>query len=135
MKQLKNSQKVKTVKNTVKYTIKERKLLKKKAWVLFSRFIRLRDNETCVTCGRTKKDGYVMNAGHYIHNRENFNECNISCQCFVCNKIKHGNMRFYTIYMIEKYGVEYVKELLKCELSPIKLESGEYYLKIINKYS
>jgi hypothetical protein len=118
-----------------KVTIKERKRLKKRAWTVFAKFIRERDNNTCVTCGRTLADGYVMNAGHFIHNREDFNEKNIHCQCFVCNKIKHGNMKTYCIKMVEWYGIETVKELLKKERQESVLETGQYYLDIIQRYS
>lgn len=118
-----------------KYTIKDRKKLKKEAWKVFSAFIRKRDNYTCITCGNKASDGFRMNAGHYCHNREDFNERNIHCQDFICNKIKKGNMRYYTIKMIEWYGLDYVKKLLECEKEKPRLESAEFYLDIINKYS
>lgn len=117
----------------VKYTIKQRKLLKKRAWVVFSKWIRTRDNFTCITCGKSAPE-VMIHAGHYCHNREDFNERNINAQCMGCNWRKKGNMRFYTIYMIDKYGLDYVKELLKCEREKPKLESAEFYLDIIKKY-
>ncbi len=117
----------------VKYTIKQRKLLKKRAWVVFSKWIRTRDNFTCITCGKSAPE-VMIHAGHYCHNREDFNERNINAQCMGCNWRKKGNMRFYTIYMIDKYGLDYVKELLKCERGKPKLESAEFYLDIIKKY-
>jgi hypothetical protein len=129
------------MKSDKKYTIKERKALKKRAWVVFSKWIRNRDNNTCITCGNTKdtptKSGkkMIMNGGHYCHHREDFNERNIHTQCFLCNKIKKGNMRYYTIKMIEWYGLEYVKKLLECEKEKPRLESAEFYLNVIEKYS
>jgi hypothetical protein len=129
------------MKSDKKYTIKERKALKKRAWVVFSKWIRNRDNNTCITCGNTKdtptKSGkkMIMNGGHYCHHREDFNERNIHTQCFLCNKIKKGNMRYYTIKMIELYGLEYVKKLLECEKEKPRLESAEFYLNVIEKYS
>jgi hypothetical protein len=120
---------------TSKFTIKQRKALKAKAWTLFSKFIRNRDGNACVTCSNSEAKGQRMNAGHYIHKREDFNEKNINCQCFFCNKIKKGNMRPYTLYMVKKYGIEYVEYLLYLEKFPIKLESAEFYLNIIEKYS
>ena len=119
----------------LKFTIKQRKALKAKAWTLFSRFIRTRDGNSCVTCQNSEEKGQRMNAGHYIHKREDFNEKNVHCQCFFCNKIKKGNMRYYTLFMVKKYGVEYVEYLLSLEKNPIKLESAEFYIGIINKYS
>lgn len=118
-----------------RYTIKQRKALKKKAWTLYASWIRARDGNICVTCGKSLKDGYRMNAGHYIHKREDFNPQNVHCQCFVCNKIKKGNMRYYTIFMIKQYGVDFVESLLKKESEPIKLESAEFYLSVISVYS
>jgi len=136
MKQLTNSQG-----NKIKYTIKERKALKKRAWGIFAKWIRERDNNTCVTCGLKLGDKTSggkpvhIHAGHFCHNREDFNERNVHAQCMGCNWRKKGNMRIYCLRMVEWYGVKYVKELLKCESRPIKLESGEYYLNIIEKYS
>lgn len=118
-----------------KYTIKQRKALRTKAWGFFARYIRDRDGNTCVTCGNSAKMGYRMNAGHYLHKRENFNEDNVHCQDFWCNKIKKGNMRYYTLFMVKEYGVEFVENLLKLEKLPIKLESAEYYLDVIERYS
>ncbi len=119
----------------INYTIKERKALKAKAWTLFSKFIRNRDGNACVTCSNSEAKGQRMNAGHYIHKREDFNERNINCQCAYCNRRRHGNMSHYTIYLVKKYGVEFVEELLKKEREPIVLESAQYYLSIIKKYS
>lgn len=114
----------------IKYTIKERKALKKKAWVVFSKWIRTRE-VTCVTCGGIKH----LHAGHFCHNREDFNERNIHTQCMGCNWRKKGNMRYYTIRMVEWYGLEFVKQLMLCEKEKPRLETAEFYLDIINKYS
>ena len=117
-----------------KYTIKERKLLKKKAWVIFSKWIRERDNMTCNTCGKSSPE-VMIHAGHYCHNRESFNERNIHAQCMGCNWRKKGNMRFYTINMVKWYGLEYVEKLLECEKEKPRLESADFYLQVISKYS
>jgi hypothetical protein len=117
------------------------RIAKDKAWTVFSKWIRERDNHTCITCGKDRntiqKNGkkISIHAGHYIHNRESFNERNIHAQCMGCNWRKKGNMRFYTVRMVEWYSLDYVKYLLSLEKTPIKLESGEYYLDIIEKYS
>ncbi len=65
---------------------------------------------------------------------KDFNEKNIHAQCMGCNWRKKGNMRFYTIRMVEWYGLKYVKDLMECEKHPAILESGEFYLNIIEKY-
>jgi len=118
----------------INYTIKERKALQKRAWTVFSKWIRNRDTHTCVTCGKSQPE-VKIHAGHYCHNRESFNERNIHAQCMGCNWRKKGNMRFYTIRMIEWYGLDYVKELLLCEKEKPVLESAQYYLSIIKKYT
>lgn len=115
---------------TKKITIKDRERLKKKAEIVFNKWIRERDKK-CMTCGESEKQLY---AGHFCHNREDFNERNKNAQCYTCNFRKKGNMRFYTIYMVDKYGLDYVKELLLCEKEKPRLESAEFYLNIINKY-
>lgn len=117
--------------NSKKYTIKQRKILKKKAWSVFSLWIRKRDGR-CVTCGEDKKQLF---GGHFCHKREDFNERNINAQCYACNWCRKGNMRVYTMYLIDKYGIDYVRELMKCEKEKPKLETGEFYLDIIKKYS
>jgi hypothetical protein len=125
---------IKSTSHVVKYTIKERRLLKKKAWEVFSRWIRNRDNHTCITCGKSQPE-VKIHSGHFCHNREDFNERNIHAQCMGCNWRKKGNMRFYTIRMVEWYGLDYVKKLLECEKQKPVLESGEFYNDIITKYS
>ena len=114
-----------------KHTIKQRKALKKKAESIFNRWIRQRD-KMCITCGEYEKQLY---AGHFCHNREDFNERNKHAQCYTCNFRRKGNMRYYTIWMIKHYGLDYVQELLKCEKEKPRLESAEFYLNIITKYS
>ena len=49
----------------MKYTIKQRKALKKKAWVIFSKWIRERDNYTCITCGKSAPEVHI-HAGHLL---------------------------------------------------------------------
>jgi len=117
-----------------KFTIKQRKALKTKAWTVFSLWIRTRDKFTCITCGKSKPE-VTIHAGHFCHNREDFNERNIHAQCMGCNWRKKGNMRVYTIRMVEWYGLDYVKELMLCEKTPARLESAEFYLDVINRYS
>jgi hypothetical protein len=114
---------------SIKYTIKQRKALKKKAWGVFAKWIRERDGR-CVTCGSTDN----LQAGHYCHKRFDFCEKNINTQCLTCNWRRKGNMRYYTVYMIKLYGLPFVEELLQKEKTPIKLESAEFYLGIIDKY-
>lgn len=53
----------------------------------------------------------VMNAGHFIHNKLDFDERNVHPQCVQCNLWKHGNLGRYAYYLIKEYGVKWVERL------------------------
>ena len=83
------------------------KYLKKKAWIVFSTWIRERDNYTCVTCGKKIEDKSAAHAGHYIFRKASelfFSEVNVNCQCISCNSWKSGNLQQYTLYLQRKHG-------------------------------
>jgi len=90
---------------------------KKRAWRVFSRYIRLRDTTKlgtrCYTCGK-----YYplksMHAGHYIaghHPNNMFNEINVNAQCPACNIYKHSDPITYRENLVKEYGEEAVKML------------------------
>lgn len=72
----------------------------------------------CVTCGVVKQWNDGMQGGHYIERAwlsTKLLEDNIHPQCASCNgglggKPK-GNLRAYTLYMIDTYGRDFVEEL------------------------
>lgn len=108
-----------------------KKTLHKKAWNTFSKWIRERD-KICVTCG-SRND---LQAGHFWHACLDFDEMNINGQCVQCNYYKSGNLAPYSIYLINKYGVDAFKDLEKRHYLALR---GEYrteqdYLDIIEKY-
>lgn len=105
------------------------KSLHRKAWKIFSLWIRKRDNFTCFTCG--KKDG-IMNAGHFYHNYLDFDEQNINCQCSYCNKWLSGNLAIYAERLIEKYGIRVFKNLSQRRFKV--LYTTDDLIKIIKKY-
>ena len=81
--------------------------LRKKAWRLFSEYVRKRDKNVCFTCG-----GYATHAGHFIHKDAlDFVPLNIHAQCVRCNLFLSGNLAEYTIRMIDTYGREAVDGL------------------------
>ena len=92
--------------------------LKKKAWKLFSEWIRRRDSDwrgmvACVTCGIIK-DYKQQQAGHFIPGRRNsilFHERNVHAQCYGCNVMKQGNTVKYFRFMQKRYGDEVIEEL------------------------
>lgn len=92
--------------------------LKKDAWTIFSRYIRLRESDEngelrCVTCGH-QAFWKEMHAGHFIGGRMNsilFDERNVHPQCVACNMFKEGNKVEYFRYMQEEYNDEVIDEL------------------------
>lgn len=89
--------------------------IRKKAWKEFSIFIRRREADfygitECITCG-FKAHWKEMNAGHYHHNKLDYDEMNVNAQCPRCNKWLSGNLGNYAMYLIDKYGLEKKKEL------------------------
>ncbi len=118
--------KKKTKKKTKKKVSK--KALKKKAWDVFSKYIRLKysdenENCKCVTCG--KIDHWSkMQAGHAIGGRNNavlFHEKIVHVQCPGCNIFKHGNYNQYALFMIDTYGREEFERLLSLKNKVLKI--------------
>lgn len=110
----------------------KRDILKDKAWVAFSKFIRQRDKK-CVTC----PTGKAENAGHFWHAVLDFDEMNINGQCVRCNKWLSGNLAVYATYLIEKHGIEKFEGLKIRHYQAMKGQklSELDYKKIINHYT
>lgn len=95
---------------------KELKKYKEIAIDCFQKWIRYRDNFTCVVCGfkidKNDKEAFkLMHAGHYISRKITsllLDEKNVHSQCRNCNFIqdKLGVNPKYTIYLIDKYGTD-----------------------------
>ena len=91
---------------------------KKKAWTVFSRYIRKRGAwqlpsgqwvNYCVTCREQRPITGVgcLQAGHFIAGRGNavlYNETCVHPQCYVCNVRKSGMWVEYDEFMRETYG-------------------------------
>ena len=79
--------------------------MKKKAWAVFSKWIRNRDGNRCFTCGKVG-EGSGMHAGHYIPRSLSsylyFDERNVHAQCFRCNIHLFGNADEYASRLGEK---------------------------------
>lgn len=52
-----------------------------------------------------------MNAGHFWHDKLDFDEMNINCQCIKCNHFLSGNLGEYATRLIDKHGLEKFNEL------------------------
>jgi hypothetical protein len=95
--------------------IKKKKLKKLKwhfdrAWGWFSKFVRVRDRGVCFTCGKVD-DWKNMHAGHFKHNRLDFDERNVNCQCVGCNTYRNGRLDVYAERLEQIYGSGIVQEL------------------------
>lgn len=106
--------------------------LKKKAWALFSKYIRLKYSDhngytSCVTCGHT--DYYKnMQAGHFVPGRCNsilFEENGVHPQCRRCN-YNEGNGPEYFIFMEKTYGREEIDRLRHLRHQTVKRDQFFY---------
>lgn len=93
--------------------------LKKKADVLFSKAIRLRDTidgrGACITCGKVLSITQ-LHAGHFQsrrHSATRYDEENVNAQCAGCNTFRGGEQYKYGLALDEKYGEGTAKKLAK----------------------
>lgn len=85
--------------------------LKKKAQDTFNKWIRNRDaDKGCISCGaKIDHAGHYFSSGH--HSALTFEEANVHGQCLRCNNFMHGNLVYYRMGLVARYGDNYVKEL------------------------
>lgn len=112
--------------------VKKIKTIKKKAWDMFSLFIRQSSADEhgwvkCYTCDKTGpwRD---FQAGHFVGGRHNavlFNEECVRIQCVACNIFLRGNYQTYTVRMIDEVGRDKVDELLNLKYSIKKLNYSD----------
>lgn len=105
--------------------------LHRKAWNIFSKWIRERD-KICVCCGSHGD----LDASHFWHGCLDFDEININATCRKCNRFMGGNLAPYSVYLLNKYGEKAFKDLEQRHWLAMK---GEYrtdkdYLELIEKY-
>lgn len=84
--------------------------LKRRLWNLFRQYIRDRDGNVCVSCGKGGLEGKGWHAGHLFpagqHNVIRFEPKNVSSQCYHCNMNLGGNGAAFAQTFIDRYGVE-----------------------------
>ena len=85
-------------------------ILLDKAWKLMSEYVRRRDKGICFTCFK-KDDWRNMDAGHFKHNRLDYDPRNINAQCTGCNRFRDGKLDIYALRLEEKYGHGIIQEL------------------------
>ncbi len=124
-----------------KKKLKSIKSLKKLAWKYFSIFVRKTAADwkgftTCICCGNS----YLWNsgdihAGHWIHDKLDYDLRNVHPQCKNCNyKFNKNTNTFYAIFMAKTYGVETMEQLRKDATSKGNNYSRLELLAIIEKY-
>ena len=108
--------------------------LKRKLWIIFSKYIRARDNYICFTCGKqlTPKNS---DAGHYVPRSAGlslyFDERNVHCQCTYCNRFMHGNLSQYALKLVKKYGEGILEDLDKKRRKITRYSEDEYLEMIV----
>lgn len=90
---------------------------KKEFWVVFSKYVRLRDKNICFTCGKRIGEGELSQGGHFIPRGAcglalYFHEDNVKCQCSYCNLTLQGNSYEFG----KRLGEKKVAELNKIRL-------------------
>lgn len=103
---------------------KTRSQLVKELDKVFSRYIRLRDDGNgCITCGEVKPWKEMQACHFYTRGRypTRWDETNVHSGCYRCNVLLKGNYIPYTIYMIDRYGRQYVDDLEKKSKSNTKI--------------
>lgn len=106
--------------------------MKKKAWAMFSRYVRLLhalgDVNECYTC-----EGIFpiknLQAGHGIGGRNNavlFMEEVVRPQCRGCNIFAHGRYAVFTRKLIDELGMERYDELVKESNKSVKYTLADY---------
>lgn len=88
--------------------------LKNMAWRLTSELVRrtgaMGDYNACFTCRRVRL-WKEMNAGHFKHNKLDYDLDNLKPQCIYCNNFLSGNMGKYRAKLIKLYGEQWVESL------------------------
>lgn len=109
--------------------------LKELAQKIVNQYARMRDlkerGDVCCTCGFVggqKDGGHFLPTSGYSAIRYNTNQIHI--QCKRCNRFNSGMPKEYRLFMINKYGLEYV-EKLEATRNVIRSYSTEYYQKLI----
>lgn len=83
----------------------------------FALYVKERDGAVCVTCGRTITSKQDWHAGHFIGRTRfslRWDPKNVHSQCgYVCNKVKRGAPKEYALAILDRYGVEEFRRLMR----------------------
>ena len=92
-----------------------KKALKNRCWKLMSEYVRRKDADfggfvECFTC-RKRLPWQEAHAGHYQHNRLDYDLRNLRSQCAGCNTFRGGKLDAYTMRLIDENDVQFVQTL------------------------
>lgn len=93
-----------------KYIENQTKIWHDKAWAKQSELIRREEKGVCYSCGEIN-DWKLCQAGHFHHDKLDFDRRNIHCQCVRCNKWLSGNLGNYALHLMEDIGIEGINKL------------------------
>jgi len=124
------------VQKSKKFQKSERKKWQRKAWAVFSQWIRRRSADwkgfvKCYTCPTTRHYK-EMDAGHLFHGKLDFEPLNIHPQCDACNRRHSGRREEYSANLIQEIGQERFLELRR--QANTKIYSLEDLKEIFTKY-
>jgi len=94
------------------------KNLKKKCWKLTSELVRKSSADSftglgvCFTCEKVVP-WRELQAGHYIHNKLDFDLRNLKAQCQFCNHYRRGELGIYGEKLNKIYGQAWIDQLRK----------------------
>ncbi len=116
-----------------------KEIMQDKAWTQFSIYVRRKNADfygivDCFTCFN-KKHWKEMNAGHYKHGKLDFDEMNINVQCVNCNKWNSGRLDVYSMKLIDKYGLDAVRDLeQRASRAVVEKFPLEHFVEIYHRY-
>ena len=114
----------------------DRVILKELAQKLINQYARMRDKKErgLVRCTCGHRESGQFDGGHFLptsgYSAIRYNTNQIHLQCKKCNRFNGGMPKEYRLFMIARYGVEYV-EKLESTKNQTRQYSTEYYQKLI----
>lgn len=92
------------------------RVLRDRAWKKMSIWVRrqgadlFHETNSCFTCEKTFPIKELQ-AGHFLHNKLDFDPRNLKPQCISCNNYHDGHRILYTIKLVKMHGMEWVDRL------------------------
>lgn len=91
--------------------------LKRELWGLFALYVKERDGDVCITCGKGDLIGSNRQAGHWIrmggHGAVAYDPKNVHVQCRACNVFRGGEPHLYAAAILARYGQAEFDRMLK----------------------